>query len=154
MNERELKDTLMLLEAAGVRAALCNAAVPVSTAAAVCGAPRELGDDSIEDYVLLPKVLVGPHPEIFIPAIGDSMRDAGYEEGDMLRVRLGLTGHDGEDVLVLIDGACTVKTLFTEEDGQKWLVPQNESYQAFPLSDEMNVRILGENHGVGSTDHF
>ena len=85
---------------------------------------------------------------MFIPAAGLSMIDAGYEEGDLLRVRFGVTAHDGQDVLVLIDGNSTVKTLFTDEDGQKWLVPQNDDFTAFPLREDMNVRLLGVVVGV------
>ena len=51
-----------------------------------CGLPSELGDESIDDYVLIPKALVGHHPEMFVPASGDSMLDAGFEDGDLLPV--------------------------------------------------------------------
>lgn len=137
-----------VLEEQGWEPKLCDTAVPLSVQAAVCGHPTELGDESIEDSIMLPKAVIGPHPEMFIPVIGDSMIDAGYEEGDMLRVRFGVTAHDGQDVLALIDGACTVKTLFTDEDGVKWMLPQNDEYTAFPLLEDMNVMILGVVMGV------
>jgi hypothetical protein len=76
------------------------------------------------------------------------MRDAGYEEGDRLRVSIGLTAHDGDDVLACLDGECTVKTLFTDDGGQHWLVPRNEDYDAILLRDDMNVRLLGVVTGV------
>ena len=148
MNEEEIAELMCLLETAGVNAKLCETPVPVSTNAARCGHPTELVDESIDDYIKIPKSVVGSHPEMFIPAIGDSMIDAGYEEGDLLRVRFGITAHDGQDVVALIDGACTVKTMFTDEDGVKWLLPQNEEYSAFPLSEDMNVQILGVVVGV------
>jgi SOS-response transcriptional repressor LexA len=148
MDEQELKELMRLLENAGVRANLCDTPIPVSTNSARCGEPSEIGDERIDDYILIPKAVVGTHPEMFIPVQGDSMIDAGYEEGDLLRVRFGITAHDGQDVLALIDGACTVKTLFTDEDGQSWLVPQNEDYSAFPLREDMDARILGVVMGV------
>lgn len=148
MNEKELKDILALLEAQGLRAQLCDTTVPVSVSAARCGMPSEMGDEGIEDYVLLPKAVVGMHPEMFVPAAGDSMADAGYEEGDLLRVRFGVTAHDGDNVLAMVDGACTVKTLFTDEEGTRWLVPQNERYDAIRLTEEMDVQVLGVVVGV------
>lgn len=148
MNEKELKEVLIELMEAGLRPMLCNVAVPLTVAGAHCGTPAELGDEGVEDYLLLPKALVGIHPEMFVPAIGDSMRDAGYEDGDMLRVRFGVTAYDGNDVLVLLNGACTVKTLYTDEEGERWLVPQNEKYDAIHLTEDMNVRIQGVVVGV------
>lgn len=148
MDEQELKEILCLLKDAGVDAKLCDTPIPVSTSTVRCGNPTEMGDESIDDYILIPKSVAGSHPEMFIPAAGLSMIDAGYEEGDLLRVRFGVTAHDGQDVLVLIDGNSTVKTLFTDEDGQKWLVPQNDDFTAFPLREDMNVRLLGVVVGV------
>ena len=143
MKEEELKDLLRLLSEAGVKAEMCDKPVPVSGSSAICGYPTEPGDYDLSDYVLLPKELMGIHPEMFVPVEGESMLDAGYEPGDQLRIRFGVTPHDNEDVLAWIDGRCTVKTLFTDEDGQKWLVPRNEEYDAIMLTEEMDVRILG-----------
>ena len=122
--------------------------VPVSLTSVPCGSPTELGPEDIDDYILLPKKLVGLHPEMFVPADGDSMVDVGYEPGDMLRVRFGVEAMDGDSVLAMIDGACTVKSLFTDEDGTRWLVPQNVKYDAIRLTEDMDVRILGIVVGV------
>lgn len=143
MNEQELKEMMTLLEESGVKAELCDTPIPVSTCGARCGNPTELGDECIDDYYWIPKSLAGPQPDMYIPVIGDSMIEAGYEEGDMLRVRFGVLPRDGKDMLMLIDGACTVKTFFTDEDGVKWLLPQNDEFTAFPLTEDMDVRPLG-----------
>ena len=42
MNEAELKEVMRLLQEAGVRAELCNTAVPVSTSSVHCGLPTEM----------------------------------------------------------------------------------------------------------------
>ena len=142
MNEKELRETMALLEAAGVNAELCDTPVRLSSVAARCGLPTEIGDDDLSEWVLLPKSLVGMYPEMFIPVDGDSMLDAGYEPGDRLRAQFGITAYDGDNVLAWIDGRCTVKTLFTDEEGEKWLVPRNDAYDAILLTEEMDVRIL------------
>jgi len=132
-----------LLESTGCRPKLCDTPVPLSGCAVRCGVPTEPGDEDCSEYIMLPKSVVGMHPEMFIPAEGDSMRDAGFEPGDLLRVRFGVDARDGDIVLAWIDGQCTVKSLFTDEDGQRWLIPQNEDYDAILLKEEMDVRILG-----------
>lgn len=145
---QELKETLRLLKEAGVKAELCDCPVRVTDCPVKCGAPQELGDADLTDYVLLPKSLVGSCPELFITADGDSMIGAGYEPGDQLRIRVGAAFHDGDNVVAWLDGRCTVKSLFTDEEGQRWLVPQNDKYDAIQLRDDMNVQILAVVIGV------
>ena len=148
MKKKELQELVALLDEAGMTYELCDTPTPVSLASVPCGLPTELGDEDIDDYILLPKKLVGQHPEIFVPAVGDSMVDVGFEPGDLLRVRFGMEAMDGDIVLAMLDGACTVKSLFTDEEGTRWLVPQNEKYAAIRLTDDMDVRILGIVVGV------
>lgn len=143
MTSKKLKELFALLDEANVNYMLCSEPLPVSLTSVPCGSPTELGEEDIDDYILLPKKLVGQNPEMFVPCHGDSMKDAGYENGDLLRVRFGMDAQDGDNVLAYIDGACTVKSLFTDEDGTKWLVPQNENYKAIHLTEDMDVKILG-----------
>jgi hypothetical protein len=142
MDEQEFKEILSLLYKANVDYMLCDKPTPVSLTKVPCGLPTELGAKDIDDYILLPKALVGQYPEMFIPCTGDSMKDAGYDPSDLLRVRFGVEAQDGDSVLAVIDGSCTVKSLFTDEDGTRWLVPQNDSYDAIQLTADMDVRIL------------
>ena len=148
MDAKELKEALDTLRAAGMDAMVCDTPVGVSLTSVKCGLPTNLGDESIDDYVLLPKALASHHPELFIPASGDSMIEAGYEDGDLLRVRFGEMCRDCDNVLAMIDGACTVKALITDEYGQKWLAPRNSNYDAILLTEDMDVRILGRVVGV------
>ena len=127
---------------------MCDTPIGVSSNRVKCGLPTGIGDEDIDEYWLLPKSLTDMHPELLIRADGDSMIDAGYEDGDMLRVRFGVAFHDGDNVLAWLDGQCTVKTLFTDEDGTRWLIPQNDSYDAILLKEEMDVRMLGVVVGV------
>ena len=148
MNEEELKKTLDLLGQAGMKVMVCDTQVPRSTISVKCGIPTMLGDGDSDGYVMLPKALVGTHPELFVPVVGDSMTGANFEEGDMLRVQLGAAFHDGDNVLAWIDGSCTVKTYFQDDEGLQWLVPQNEAYDAILITGEYDVKILGRVVGV------
>lgn len=148
MNEEELKKALDMLAQAGMEVMLCDTRVPRSSVGVKCGVPTLPGDFSWENYMLLPKALVGTHPEIFVPAIGDSMTGANFMEGDLLRVQLGVSVRDGDIVLAWIDGSCTVKTFFQDDENLQWLVPQNEAYDAILLTGEYDVHILGRVVGV------
>lgn len=151
MSNKEIEDferTLALIRASGVNAMVCNTPVGVSLSSVKCGTPSDLGDESIDDYLLIPKALAGHHPEMFVPVSGDSMIEANYEDGDLLRIRFGDVGGDGDDVLAMIDGTCTVKTSFTDEYGQKWLVPRNSKYDAILLNEQMDVQLIGRVVGV------
>lgn len=148
MNEEELREVLALLANANVNAMLCDKPINVSGSSVICGYPVEPGDVDLSEWVLLPKELVGQYPEIMVPAEGESMLDAGYEPGDNLRIRMGITAHDNDNVLAWVDGRCTIKSFMTDEDGVKWLVPQNADYDAIELTDDMDWRILGVVVGV------
>lgn len=143
MDKKELKELIEQMTEAGVRPLLCTKSVPVSLQSVKCGSLTEIYDQEIDEYIQLPKALVGLNPEMMVPVSGDSMIEAGYEEGDLLQVRFGVTYRDLDDVLVMVDGTCTVKTLFTDEQNQVWLVPRNKEYRAIPLSENQDVRVLG-----------
>lgn len=153
MDEQEIKELVALLDKSGVRAELCDTKIGLSGLTAVCGSPTEVGDGFIEDYIMVPKALVGSHPEMFITVEGNSMRDAGYEPGDRLRVRFGIQAYDNDNVLAYIDGKCTVKSLATAEDGTRWLVPRNEEYDAIEITEDMDARILGVVMSSEKRDH-
>lgn len=148
MNEEELRQTLELLGQAGLKPMVCDTRVLRSANVVKCGLPTMAGNDENSDYVMLPKALVGQHPEIFVPATGDSMTGVNFQEGDLLRVQLGVSCRDGDNVLAWIDGSCTVKTYFQDDEGLQWLVPQNESYDAILITGEYDVQILGRVVGV------
>ena len=78
MKKEELQEIFALPNEAGVKYELCDTPVPVSLSGVPCGFSESLNDECIDDYYLVPKSLVGPHPEMFVHAIGDSMLEDGY----------------------------------------------------------------------------
>ncbi len=148
MEQNELYEVLEMLEHAGLTPMICNRSIHLSSCAVRCGIPVPSGDDTPDGQIMLPAELVGHQPELFVPARGDSMIDAGFDEGDLLRVRLNMNVHDGDIVVASIDGATTVKVLFTDETGRRWLVPRNDNYDAIELKKGDNIRMLGVVIGV------
>ncbi|MBR1666327.1 MAG: hypothetical protein IJ699_08915 [Bacteroidaceae bacterium] len=138
MDEHELKDFLTLLEEQGWQPMACDSSIAFYDNQVVCGTPSEMGD-IVSEEESWPEFLLSAQPEFVVTVRGDSMKDAGIEAGDAVKVRAHVQVHDGDIVLTRIDGEFTLKTFCEDEDGQPWLVPENEKYEAFPLNESQRV---------------
>lgn len=107
-----------------------------------CGVPNDVGD-AVESTITTNAELIGNLSICVLIAKGDSMIDCGIFDGDYLYVEPRQDVSDGNIVLASIDNEMTVKVFFEDEDGNKWLVPQNDDYDPILLNDKLNVRILG-----------
>lgn len=65
---------------------------------------------------------------------GDSMKDAGVIEGDMVVVRWQPAAQEGDMVVARFEDEATVKYL-RRFKGEFYFVPANEKYQPFPAKD-------------------
>jgi SOS-response transcriptional repressor LexA len=135
------KEAIVWLDTMGVRYEVCDTPIPIMGNKLNCGVTLGIGDETIEGYYYLPKSAVGLHPQMEVPAQGDSMIDAGIEEGDLLRLEIGALPADGDIVMAEIDGEVTVKVFFTDAEKRHWLCPMNRRYQPILLKESMNVRI-------------
>lgn len=144
----EAQDLIRELEAAGFKPQLCDTLVPVCNYSVKCGTPTEPGDEDRSEYISFPKSLVGCNPTLIFPIQGDSMIDAGLDDGDEIRIRIGAVPRDGDTVLACVDGQYTVKAFTTYEDGTTWLVPRNDNYDAILITDDMVVQFKGVVAGV------
>ena len=145
---KEAQDLIREMREAGCEPLLCDIPVPVCSCPVNCGSPSEPGDDDRSEYIMLPKSLVGLNPEMIFPVQGDSMAEAGLEDGDKIRIRIGAQPRDGDTVLACVDGQYTVKAFTVFEDGSVWLVPRNEDYDAILLTEEKDVQFKGVVVGV------
>ena len=146
--EEDLKELVLDLIEKGHNVQLCDTPVPVCNYSVKCGTPTEPGDEDNSEFISFPKSLVGLNPMLIFPVQGDSMKDAGLEDGDEIRIRVGAVPRDGDTVLACVDGQYTVKAFTTYEDGTTWLVPRNDDYDAILLREGMNVHIKGVVVGV------
>ncbi len=140
-------DELMLqfeqMRAQGLNPQLCDTPVPYYDGRVPCGVPTDAGDIVRGDYVMMPLEVAELDPIYTLTVRGDSMKDAGIASGDELRVLATPMADDGEIVVALVDGEYTVKMLFTDDLGRRWLVPRNTDYQPLLITEEMDVRIMG-----------
>ncbi len=103
-----------------------------------------LAEENIEDYVEVPPLVGGEDGEYLLRVRGESMRDAGILEGDLVVVRPQQTATDGEIVVALVGEEATVKRFFQETDHVR-LQPENESMEPIRSKD---VRVLGRVVGL------
>ena len=146
MTEQELREVLKLLEDAGWEPQLCDTPIPVyeSVHAGNPEAPSQIP----ADMALVPKALLSMCPEMMVRVKGNSMIDAGIEDGDVVKMELEASPREGDIVVVAIGSECTVKSYYVDDDGISWLVPQNEQekelYRVIRLDTEHeNVHLCG-----------
>jgi repressor LexA len=109
------------------------------------GAPL-LAEENIEEYVEVPEIAGGDQGEYLLRITGDSMIDAGIQDGDHVTVRAQDTARDGEIVVALVgeDSEATVKRFFREKDHIR-LQPENESLEPIRSTE---VAVIGKVVGV------
>ncbi len=94
-----------------------------------CGIPK-LAEENIESYVRLPAALFGKGPFYMLRAWGDSMINAGIEDGDMVLIRRQDTARPGQIVVALTGDEATLKRYYPEPLHQRIrLQPENDSME-------------------------
>lgn len=98
--------------------------------------------DYVEDRLDLNKLLIKhPSATYFIKVSGESMRDAGISDGDLLVVDRSLSAVHGDIVIAAIAGEFTVKELRTHPFLQ--LVPHNRDYASISFHNAEELEIFG-----------
>lgn len=94
-----------------------------------CGMPLT-EEENIESYVRLPTELVGHGDFFFLKANGDSMIDAGIDDGDFVLIRKTTEAKDGDIVVALVDNENTLKRLYRDDKRRKIVLhPENKDYE-------------------------
>ena len=108
-----------------------------------------LAEENQEDMLSVDNNLVGRGGTVFALRVkGDSMRDAGILDGDIVLVRQQADAVNGEIVAALVDDEATVKTYFREKNHIR-LQPANEAYAPIIVSpDQGEVAVLGKVVGL------
>lgn len=99
--------------------------------------------DFIDTSIDLNKHLIKhPSATFYARAKGDSMRDAGIFDGDLLVVDKSIEPVDGKIAICYVEGEFTVKRIRIEND-QVWLVPANSNFQPLCIKDGNDLMIWG-----------
>jgi repressor LexA len=101
-------------------------------------------EENIEDYVQTPSFAGGDDGEYLLRVRGDSMRNVGILEDDLVVVRPQEAAEDGDIVVALVGEEATVKRFFQEDDHVR-LQPENDAMEPIRVRD---VRVLGKVVGL------
>jgi SOS-response transcriptional repressor LexA len=71
---------------------------------------------------------------------GDSMKDLGIDDGDIILVNANSPVESGSLVIAIIDNMVTFKKL-KKENGKIFLVPANENYEPIELTPNMDIKL-------------
>lgn len=111
----------------------------------VAGFPVPLDNDEKSQDIDMLRLLC-PHPEssYLIRVQGESMIDAGIENGDIVIVDKSRREPSGKEIAVCeLNGEYTVKRVSVEKDGTRWLVPANPEFPRFPITDGDSFSVWG-----------
>lgn len=99
--------------------------------------------DFIDSSIDLNKHLIKhPSATYYARAKGDSMKDAGIFDGDLLIVDKSIDPVDNKIAICYIDGEFMVKRIKKQND-ELWLMPANKAYQPIQLKEGNNLMIWG-----------
>ena len=106
------------------------------------GFPSPAQGEYADSIDLNRELITNPAATFCARVIGDSMVDAGINEGDLLIIDRSVTPSDGCIAVCFVDGDFTVKRLNVRQDGI-YLMPANASYPQLHVSEESNFQVWG-----------
>jgi len=118
------------------------AVLPRSGTAVPAGFPSP-AEDYLEDRVDLTRELVRNPASTFLARVrGDSMRDAGLADGDLIVIDRSRAPRSGSMVLAWVDGGFTVKYLQLDR-GVVRLCAANPDFPDIEVGEEDDARVWG-----------
>ena len=87
-------------------------------------------------------LITNPAATFCARVIGNSMVDAGINEGDLLIIDRSLTPNDGNIAVCFIDGDFTVKRLSVRDDGI-YLTPANADFPELRVEEDSSFQVWG-----------
>lgn len=100
-------------------------------------------DDFLDTGIDLNKELIKHPSATFYGRVkGDSMKDLGIHNGDLLVIDRSVEPLNGKIAVCFIDGEFTVKQIQLTKDGC-WLLPANEKYKPIKVDGNSHFLIWG-----------
>lgn len=116
--------------------------IPLFEGSVSAGFPSPADDYMDMDLDLHDHLVQNPSSTFCVKAIGESMKDAGIQSGDIMVVDRSLNPKNRSIVLAVINGEFTVKRVNVNEK-ELYLVPENNSFNAIKITEDMDFHIWG-----------
>ncbi len=100
-----------------------------------------LAEENLTDVMSLPTEIVGEAPSFMLSVKGDSMIEAGINDGDYVVVKEQPVADNGDIVVALVDDGATVKRFYKEKDHIR-LQPDNSKMRPIILDSCMIAGVV------------
>lgn len=111
-----------------------NKVVDVPLVGRVAAGTPILAEENVTEILALPTEIVGDSPSFMLTVKGDSMIEAGINDGDYVVVKEQPVANNGDIVVAMIDDGATVKRFYKEKDSIR-LQPENSNMKPIYLTD-------------------
>ena len=116
--------------------------LPLAGTAIAAGFPSP-AEEYLDLALDLNKVLIKhPAATFYARVKGDSMVDAGIQDGDLLIIDKALEPKEGAIAVCFLDGEFTVKRLSVKEEGV-YLMPANQEFKPIRITEENEFLVWG-----------
>ena len=99
----------------------------------------DIGSDT---QLVADRSMFSPTPDYLLRVQGDSMRDDGIFDGDLVAVRRTTEARDGQIVVARLEDEITIKRLKITKRGI-WLLPRNPDFAPIQVSRDTDFAIEG-----------
>lgn len=100
-------------------------------------------DENMESEILVDESNIGKGRFFALRVRGDSMINAGINNGDLVIIKRQPLAENGDIIAALIDSDATLKRL-SLNNGEVFLLPENEKYSPINVTCRDDFRILGK----------
>ena len=95
-----------------------------------------------DDFVLLDRAFFSPAPDYLLKVKGDSMRDDGIFDGDLVGIHRTQQAVNDQIVVARLDDEITIKRLRIAKNGIR-LLPRNPDFKPFEVGPDQDFAIEG-----------
>ena len=93
-----------------------------------------LAEENIEKRLEVPSNMFSQRADFLLKVKGESMRDVGINEEDLIAVKKSKECKNGDIVVARINNEVTVKTFRTSGEGDVTLEPQNKNFKPIKIN--------------------
>lgn len=108
------------------------------------GFPSPAQDYTTEAIDLNKELVLHPSSTFYARCVGDSMKESGIDDGDLLIIDKSLEPGEGDIVVAFIDGDFTLKRIHLDQTHNcLMLIPSNPDYHPIKVTEENHFIIWG-----------
>lgn len=112
-----------------------------------CG-PMLFEEQRVLEYISLPESVFGKGEMFLIKANGDSMVDAGINDGDWIVVKRQKNAKEGDIIVAISDGLCNLKYLYYDKESDCAVLKSANKEKNYADIHVKNLEIQGVAHKI------